>query len=156
MRSILFALVLLAAANETASAATMTVTVVNHRPSGARVMLPYGWPCTHGNEQSVNVQTTATYSCDTAGAQRGPNDNVELFEIGSNQGVSLCALMWYDHPWKYVSWGPVLPPGVSASQQTNSGQSNDRTIAGCAVTQTGASDFQVDVTAARGWMGDQY
>jgi len=119
-------------------------------------MLFYGYPCTHGDEQSVNVQTTATYSCDTAGAQRGPNDNVELFPVSSNQGVSLCTLMWYDHPWKYVSWGPVLPPGLSASQQTNSGRPNDRTIAGCAVTQTGPSDWQVDVSNARDWLGDNY
>lgn len=154
MRSILLALVLLVAASETASAATVTVTVVNHRPTGTRVMLHHGWPCTR-DEQDVHVQTTATYSCDTADAQqRGPNDNVVLFEIGSTQGVGLCSLMWYDHPWKYVSWGPVLPPGLSADQQVNSGQSNDRTIAACAVTQTGPSNYQVDVSGARGWAGD--
>lgn len=156
MRSILFAFVLLVAASETASAETLTVTIVNHRAMGTLVQRPYGYPCSGGAEHSDMVQDTATFTCDTAGSQTHRDGGVYLFSIVSPRGVHMCNLIWHPTPWKDLSWGPTLPPGLYTDQQTATGRPNDKTRPGCFGKQLGPAAYQVDTYMFSGWLGDEY
>jgi hypothetical protein len=156
MRSILFAFVLLVAASETASADVFTVTVVNHRAIGTLAQLSHNEPCSGGGDRSDMIQDTATYTCDSAGAQRYPSGRIYLFALVSPRGVQMCNLFWADRPWRDTAWGPELPPGLNAEQQVSSGRPDDKTRPGCVAKQLGPAAYQVDTYVASGWLGDEY
>lgn len=158
MRPILLALVLLVAASEMASAFTLTVTVVNHRPTALVVLRPNGFPCsTDGGYHSDHVQDRATFTCDSAGRALDQGNFLDLgLNVVSSQGGLVCSLDWTDHPYKTRPWWPDEPAGLRATQLTNSGAQGDKTAAGCTVSRTGPSDYQLDVGMARNWFGDEY